>query len=106
MIGLHEEHRQLFKQLDLLLKNFNTEEPFNAAKEQMTADKLAGLAQYYYGPVAALLGECDRLAMDNALLQGKVSSLEQDIKTLLRTLNQIRGYNQDFENLKQKHQIY
>jgi hypothetical protein len=56
--------------------------------------------------MTALIGECEKLAMDNITLQSRVSGLEQDIKALIKALNQFRGYNSDFDQLKQKHQIY
>ena len=103
---LTEQERQSLDRFELILKNITAPDPLKAAAEEMTNDKLAGAIRFHDGIASRLVAENGRLSNDLMLLQSRFYSLESDFKNLLKVLNQQRGYNQDFENLKQKHYIY
>lgn len=101
-----DKERQELVALELILKNIAEPDPVKAAAEEMTKDKLSGAFRFNDGLVSRMIVENDRLTNELVMMQGRIYSLESDIKLLIKTLSQLRGYNQDFENLKQKHAIY
>lgn len=101
-----EQEKKALVAIDLILKNISAEDPIRTAAEEMTKDSLAGVNRLHDGVISKLFLENDRLSNELRFMQGRLYSLESDFKTLLTALNQFRGYNTDFENLKQKHSIY
>lgn len=92
--------------LDTFLSNLSAERLKEIAEQEIVMSKLAG-QETSYGLISQIIMDLEFTRTEVARLVAESHALKQDLVTLIKCLNSsIYGYNQDFQMLKQKHNIY
>lgn len=106
MMILNAEDHEKIRLLDILFNTMDIQTLRTYTESEEVVAKLKGIT-----PGPGILNELvttqSILHVDSMNMRAEIFSLKSDMATLVKCLNSsIYGYNQDFQNLKQKHNVY
>ena len=106
MMILNAEDHEKIKLLDILFNTIDVQTLKSYTESEEVVAKLKGISSGQ-GILNELVNAQSMLHVDSMNLRAEIFSLKSDMATLVKCLNSsIYGYNQDFQNLKQKHNVY
>lgn len=112
MFALFDHEKEKLVILDSVITSMSLDEIKLVFGADMCVDKLKGV-ETPMGPLIKLVRDADWLSSEVMRLNDKVSTLQTDMKTLIRALEiesrpvtQVVTYNPDLQTLKSKYAIY
>lgn len=100
-----EDNRKL-ELLDIFLGSVSTERLKEIVEQEQVVSKLRDDQSSFY-VLRQLINDATHFQTELLNARAELQSLKSDMATLVKCLNSsIYGYNQDFQNLKQKHNVY
>jgi Mg-chelatase subunit ChlI len=95
------------KLLDRFITSISVSEVKELVEKQEVVARLAGKDTGGMSPIMTLLNENNYLRSEVMNLRTDLNNVRTDFQALLKVLNQtMYAHNQDFYNLKQKHNVY
>lgn len=103
---LTTEDTKKLELLDILLGCISVERLKQFVEEEHVVSNLRDDNSSFY-VLRQLIADASAAQTELMITKGELASLKGDMATLVKCLNSsIYGYNQDFQNLKQKHNVY
>ena len=103
---LTTEDNKKLELLDIFLGSVSTERLREIVEQEQVVSKLRDDQSSFY-VLRQLINDSSHFQADLMNARAELQSLKADMATLVKCLNSsIYGYNQDFLNLKQKHNVY
>lgn len=106
MMTLNADDYEKIRLLDILFNTIDVQTLKSYTESEEVVAKLKGIPT---GPgiLNELVSTQTMLHVDSMNMRAEITILKADLGTLIKCLNSsIYGYNQDFQNLKQKHNVY
>lgn len=106
MISLTYDELEKVQLLDKLFGSFTVEDLKDLADTEQIVSRLKG-SESNSKLLERLVNDNATLSVDLMNIRNETMSLKSDIQSLIKALNSsLYGYNQEFNNLKQKHNVY
>lgn len=106
MIITHDDEEKL-RLFDTIISLYTIPKLKDIIEKEQIVAKLEGRIPSPNTSIIQIINEHNHMHAETANLRLEILSLKNDVHSLIKILNQtLFSYNQDFNNLKQRHNIY